>query len=176
MSSTIYFFPRCGVVPVISALRAARPGPGRPGPGLRLGRITPHGVQARATRHVGCPVKPLVAQALVKPCAVAIAGLQIGGQALAVKCSQAIAEQGRSDALVEKLWPDGDKGQVKMVLVVWMIGDGTLVESRDPFGVICSEDRLIKFTQRWLILMMGSHGDPQGGSRPIFGRIYFAVF
>src|ERR1700722_18366660 len=54
------------------------------GPGLRLGRITPHGVQARATRHVGRPVKPLVAQALVKPCAIAIAGLQIGGQALAV--------------------------------------------------------------------------------------------
>ena len=57
---------------------------GQPGPGLRLGRITPHGVQARATRHVGRPVKPLVAQALVKPCAIAIAGLQIGGQALAV--------------------------------------------------------------------------------------------
>ena len=45
-----------------------------------------------------------------------------------------------------------------MVLVVWMIGGGTLVKSRDPFGVICSEDRLIKFTQPWLILMMGSHG------------------
>ena len=57
---------------------------GQPGPALRLGRITPHGVQARATRHVGRPVKPPVAQALVKPCAIAIAGLQIGGQALAV--------------------------------------------------------------------------------------------
>jgi SDR family mycofactocin-dependent oxidoreductase len=53
-------------------------------PGLRLGRITPHGVQARAIRHVGRPVEPLVAQALVKPCAIAIAGLQISGQALAV--------------------------------------------------------------------------------------------
>lgn len=57
---------------------------GQSGPGPRLGRITPHGVQARATRHVGRPVKPLVAQALVKPCAIAIARLQIGGQALAV--------------------------------------------------------------------------------------------
>ena len=45
-----------------------------------------------------------------------------------------------------------------MVLVIWMIGGGTLVESRDPFGVICSEDRLIKFAQPWLILMMCSHG------------------
>src|SRR5580692_4082693 len=141
-----------------------------------LGRITPHGVQARATRHVGRPVKALVAHALVKPCAIAIAGLQIGGQTLAVECSQAIAEKGRSDALVEELRPDGDKGQVKMVLVVWVIGGGTLVESRDPFGVIRSEDRLVKLAQPWLILMMGSHGQPQGGSRPVFGRIYFAVF
>src|SRR6201995_2044481 len=71
MTSTISF---------LSSLR----GFGQPGPGLRLGGITPHGVQARATRHIGRPVKPLVAQALVKPCAIAIAGLQIGGQALAV--------------------------------------------------------------------------------------------
>src|ERR1700733_8978923 len=98
------------------------------------------------------------------------------GQALAVKRSQAIAEQGRSDALVEKLWPDGDKGQVKMVFVVRMIGGGTLVESRDPVGVIRSEDRLIEFAQPWVILMMCRHGQPQGGARPIFGRIYLAVF
>src|ERR1700683_123775 len=52
--------------------------------GLRLGRITPHGVQARGPPHLGALAKPLVAQALVKPCAIAIAGLQIGGQALAV--------------------------------------------------------------------------------------------
>ena len=65
-----------------------------------------------------------------------------------------------------------------MVRVVWMIGGGTLVESRDPFGVICSKDRLIKFTQPWLILVMGigSHREPQRGSQPIFGHIYFAVF
>ena len=65
-----------------------------------------------------------------------------------------------------------------MVRVVWMIGGGTLVESRDPFGVIYSEDRLIKFTQPGLILVMGigSHREPQRGSQPIFGRIYFAVF
>jgi hypothetical protein len=63
-----------------------------------------------------------------------------------------------------------------MVRVVWMIGSGTLVESRDPFGVLFPKDRLIKFTQPWLILMMASHREPQGGARPIFGRIYFAVF
>src|ERR1700722_20695064 len=51
---------------------------------LRLGRVTPHGIQARTTRHVGRPVEPLVAQALVKPGAIAIAGLQIRGQAPAV--------------------------------------------------------------------------------------------
>jgi hypothetical protein len=56
-----------------------------------------------------------------------------------------------------------------------MISGRTLVESRDPAGIICSEDRLIEFTQPRLILMMASHGEPQGGSRPIFGRIYFAV-
>ena len=140
-----------------------------------LGGITPHGVQARAIRHVGRPVEPLVAQALVKPCAIAIAGLQIGGQALAVECGQAIADQGRSDASAEKLGPDGDKGQVKVILVVWMIGSGTLIESRDPFGVICSKDRLIKFSEAWLILMMGSRWEPQGGSQPILRRIYFAV-
>src|ERR1700751_5396561 len=74
MTSTISF---------LSSLR----GSGQPGPGLRLGWITPHGVQARATRHVGRPVKPFVAQALVKPCAIAISGLQIGGPALAVSGS-----------------------------------------------------------------------------------------
>jgi hypothetical protein len=63
-----------------------------------------------------------------------------------------------------------------MVFVVWMIGGGTLVESRYPFGVICAEDRLIKLTQPWLILMMGSRWEPQGGSRPIFGCIYLSVF
>ena len=64
------------------------------------------------------------------------------------------------------------------MVVVWMIGSGTLVESRDPGRVVCSKDRLIKLTKPWLILMMGmgGHGKPQGGSRPIFGRIYFAVF